>query len=58
MIEGVFNYVGVVVNDLKVVEVKVLEVGFKLYFYYDYESGEWFYFNGLDGVEYEVVSYV
>ena len=54
---GSINHVGVVVSDLKAVEAKVLEAGFKPHSHYDYEPGERFYFNGPDGVEYEVVSY-
>ena len=56
-VEGSINHVGVVVSDLKAVEAKVLAAGFKPHSHYDYEPGERFYFNGPDGVEYEVVSY-
>ena len=56
-VEGSINHVGVVVSDLKAVEAKVLEAGFKPHSHYDYEPGDRFYFNGPDGVEYEVVSY-
>lgn len=54
---GRFNHVGVVVNDLKATERRVLEAGLRPYNHGDYEPGRRFYFLDGDGVEYEVVSY-
>ncbi|WP_370232149.1 VOC family protein [Cognatishimia sp.] len=56
-VKGAINHVGVVVNDLKATEAKVRQAGFAPHSHYDYEPGERFYFNGPDGLEYEVVSY-
>lgn len=55
--QGALNHVGVVVSDLAQIETRVRAAGFEPHSHYDYEPGERFYFNGPDGVEYEVVSY-
>ncbi|MEL6685569.1 MAG: VOC family protein [Pseudomonadota bacterium] len=54
---GGFNHVGVVVDDLAALETKVKALGFETHSHADYEPGTRFYFNDMDGVEYEVISY-
>ncbi len=56
-VEGGFNHVGIVVEDLDLIERKVEQTGLHVHSHYDYEPGRRFYFNDEDGVEYEVVSY-
>lgn len=51
------NHIGVVVDDLKATENRVINSGFKPHNHADYEPGERFYFDGPDGIEFEVVSY-
>lgn len=51
------NHVGVVVEDIEAVERKVVAVGFTPHNHGDYEPGLRFYFDGPDGIEFEVVSY-
>ncbi len=55
--KGGLNHVGVVVEDLDVTEKRVLDAGFKTFSHADYEPGKRFYFDGPDGLEFEVVSY-
>ena len=54
---GGINHVGVVVDDLAVVETKVKAAGYEPNNHGDYEPGLRFYFDGPDGIEFEVVSY-
>lgn len=54
---GGLNHVGVLVDDLERTEARVLAAGFETKFHGDYEPGRRFYFDGPDGIEYEVVSY-
>lgn len=54
---GGLNHVGIVVSDLEEVEKRVIAAGFAPHSHADYEPGKRFYFDGPDGVEYEVVSY-
>ncbi len=54
---GGFNHVGVVVDDLAALEDKVKALGFETHSHADYEPGMRFYFNDMDGIEYEVISY-
>ena len=54
---GGFNHIGIVVDDLDLIESKVEEAGLSAHSHQDYEPGRRFYFNDDDGVEYEVVSY-
>lgn len=54
---GGLNHVGVVVDDINAVEAKVKASGFHPHNHGDYEPGLRFYFDGPDGIEYEVVSY-
>lgn len=54
---GGLNHIGVVVDDLTAAEARVKAEGFHTHNHADYEPGQRFYFDGPDGVEYEVVSY-
>jgi len=54
---GGLNHVGVVVDDLDAVEALVKKEGLVPYNHGDYEPGRRFYFDDVDGIEYEVVSY-
>lgn len=54
---GGLNHVGVVVDDIDAVEKKVAAAGYHPHNHGDYEPGRRFYFDGPDGIEYEVVSY-
>jgi catechol 2,3-dioxygenase-like lactoylglutathione lyase family enzyme len=54
---GGLNHIGVLVDDLDDVERRVRKAGFKTHNHADYEPGLRFYFNDLDGIEYEVVAY-
>lgn len=56
-IRGGLNHVGLVVDDLDAVEVRVKEAGFTPVNHGDYEPGRRFYFRDHDDVEYEIVSY-
>jgi catechol 2,3-dioxygenase-like lactoylglutathione lyase family enzyme len=51
------NHIGVEVDDIAAVEAKVIAAGLKAYNHADYSPGRRFYFDDLDGIEYEVVSY-
>jgi len=46
-----------VVPDLDAVETRVKEAGFIPKSHANYEPGRRFYFDGPDGIEFEVVSY-
>lgn len=54
---GSLAHIGIVVDDLNVVEARVAAAGFHPHSHASYEPGQRFYFDGPDGVEYEVVSY-
>ena len=54
---GGLNHLGVVVDDLNLVEARVKKAGFITHSHADYEPGRRFYFNDHDGIEIEVVSY-
>ena len=54
---GGLNHIGVVVDDLDLVEARVVEMGFVPNNHGDYEPGRRFYFDDHDGIEIEVVSY-
>lgn len=54
---GGLNHVGVVVDDIDAVEARVSAEGYHPHNHADYEPGKRFYFDGPDGIEYEVVSY-
>ena len=51
------NHVGVVVDDIAATEARVRAAGYAPHSHADYEPGQRFYFDGPDGIEYEVVSY-
>jgi hypothetical protein len=54
---GALNHVGLVVSDLDAAEAAVRNAGYMPHSHADYEPGRRFYFDGDDGVEYELVSY-
>lgn len=51
------NHVGVVVDDIDATEAKVTAAGYIPCNHGDYEPGLRFYFDGPDGIEFEVVHY-
>lgn len=51
------NHVGVVVDDIDATEAKVKAAGYEPRSHADYEPGKRFYFDGPDGIEFEVVHY-
>ena len=51
------NHVGVVVDDLHLVEGRVAAANLHAFNHSDYEPGRRFYFFDPDGIEFEVVSY-
>jgi catechol 2,3-dioxygenase-like lactoylglutathione lyase family enzyme len=51
------NHIGVVVDDLDAVEVKVIARGYRPDSHADYEPGRRFYFEDENGLEIEVISY-
>ena len=51
------NHIGIVVDDLDGAERRVIEAGYTPHSHGDYEPGRRFYFDGDDGIEFEVVSY-
>ena len=54
---GGMNHIGVVVDDLDVVEARVKAHGYAPHSHADYEPGRRFYFHEENGIEIEVVSY-
>lgn len=54
---GVFNHLGVVVDDLDAVLARVEALGLRSHHHADYEPGRRFYFMSAEGVEIEVVEY-
>jgi len=54
---GGINHVGVVVDNLDAAEARVGAAGYMPRNHGDYEPGRRFYFDGPDGIEFEVVSY-
>ena len=54
---GGLNHIGVVVDDLDDLEVKVRQLGYEPHSHADYEPGHRFYFHDEDQIEFEVVSY-
>lgn len=54
---GSLNHVGLTVGDLDAAERRVRELGYTPHSHADYEPGRRFYFDGPDGVEYELVCY-
>ncbi len=51
------NHIGIVVDDLDVVERRVGELGLIPFGHDDYDPGRRFYFFDADGIEFEIVSY-
>lgn len=51
------NHVGIEVDDLDVIESRVIARGLVPFSHGDYEPGRRFYFFDEDGIEYEIVSY-
>jgi catechol 2,3-dioxygenase-like lactoylglutathione lyase family enzyme len=51
------NHIGVLVDDLDAVELRVRAAGLEPFNHQTYDPGRRFYFLDGDGVEYEVVSY-
>jgi catechol 2,3-dioxygenase-like lactoylglutathione lyase family enzyme len=54
---GALNHVGLVVSDIAAAETAVRAAGYEPHSHAEYEPGKRFYFDGDDGVEYELVSY-
>lgn len=51
------NHIGIVVPDLKRAEAQVRAKGYTPHSHGNYEPGRRFYFDGPDGIEYELVQY-
>lgn len=54
---GAVNHLGVLVDDLDLLEEKVKAAGYEPVNHQTYEPGSRFYFFDKDNIEYEVVSY-
>lgn len=54
---GGLNHIGIVVDDLDLIEARVIEMGYKIHSHDDYEPGRRFYFKDEDKIEFEVISY-
>ncbi|MDW3219650.1 MAG: VOC family protein [Acidimicrobiales bacterium] len=54
---GGLQHLGILVDDLDLIETRVRAEGIEPYSFMTYDPGRRFYFNDHDGVEYEVVSY-
>ncbi len=54
---GGLNHIGLVVDDLELIEQRVKHEGLVPHNHGDYEPGKRFYFDTPDGLEVEVVSY-
>ena len=54
---GALNHLGIVVDDIENVRARVIAAGFAPGEMYDYEPGRRFYFDDMNGIEIEVVSY-
>lgn len=55
--KGALNHLGIVVDDLEVLEQRVKKMGFAPFNHGTYEPGRRFYFYDHDEIEYEIVSY-
>ena len=51
------NHIGVVVDDIDETEARIRAAGYDPHDHDDYEPGLRFYFDGPDGIEFEVVHY-
>ena len=54
---GSMNHLGMVVEDLDLLEARVKDEGLSITSRADYEPGRRFYFDTPDGIEIEVISY-
>lgn len=54
---GALNHIAVVVDDIQETEARVRKAGFTPDKFADYEPGRRFYFDDMNGIEIEVVSY-
>jgi catechol 2,3-dioxygenase-like lactoylglutathione lyase family enzyme len=54
---GGLNHIGLTVTDLDRTEARVRAAGFETHSHADYEPGRRFYFDGPEGIEFEVVSF-
>ena len=54
---GAVNHIGILVDDLKEAERRILDAGFRTHSHQTYDPGSRFYFHDHDGLEFEVVSY-
>jgi len=52
-----FNHIGILVDDLDLMERRVEAAGLTPFAHGDYEPGRRFYFLDPDGIEFEIVSY-
>ncbi len=55
--QAMLNHVGIVVDDLDLLEKRLLAQGIETFNHADYEPGKRFYFNDPDGIEIEIVAY-
>ncbi|MEZ5912947.1 MAG: VOC family protein [Paracoccaceae bacterium] len=55
---GALNHIGLIVEDLDATEARVRAAGYRPHNHASYEPGRRFYFDGPDGIEFELVSYV
>jgi len=55
---GAVNHLGVLVDDLDVLESRVKAAGLKPFNHQTYDPGRRFYFYDRDNIEYEVVSFI
>ena len=55
--QGELNHVGIVVENLAVVEAAVRAEGYEPHSHQDYEPGERFYFSDENEIEYEIIAY-
>lgn len=56
-IKGGLNHVGILVEDLRIAEARVIAEGYETHSHQTYEPGSRFYFYNEDGIEFEVLSY-
>ncbi len=54
---GSLNHVALQVDDLDLIEQRVLDEGFETFNHGDYDPGRRFYFLDPDGIEFEIVQY-
>ena len=54
---GALNHFGILVEDLRAAEQKILAAGIETHSHQTYDPGSRFYFHDHDGIEWEVLSY-